>query len=197
LRRLRYERVKSVLVVQTGAYDQLAGIVERARASFPGGSVDVVVRGESARSGEELGADRVHVVQYSERAAALESLRRQSFDAILLQLGERGVRGLRTFPFQLRGRVLVAFNDSLDHFALNVFRTRDILRHLGIRRGRTDALLLPMIGAYLLVSALGIHARGWMRRRRRARVSRQSARARHAPEHAAEREEVRSGEVGA
>jgi hypothetical protein len=184
LRPLRYDRVRTVLVVQTGDAALLAGVVARVQELFPGCSVDVLVREADAAAGRALDVAHCEVARWEERFDLLARLRRKRFDATVLQLGGEATTELRLLPFLVRTRYLIAFNDRLDYFPLNVFRLTALAHHFALTSGEggfASALLwfvrrtlvaavAGVVGSvWLLVSVGWIHARGALRRRRRAR----------------------------
>ncbi|MBM4266252.1 MAG: hypothetical protein FJ144_06535 [Deltaproteobacteria bacterium] len=171
LRRLRYGPTGSIVVVHTGATRLVSGVLKRLADLFPGARVTVLLRGEDAALATALRADEVTVVRWEERAAIVRGLRQRSFDVIVMQLSRGGAQGLRTLPFLLRGRSIVAFNDSLDHFPINVFRVGDLARHFGVGAHGAGAVLTPFVFAYLLCSNAWLHVRGAWRRRRRERIA--------------------------
>lgn len=185
LRPLRYDRVRTVLLVQTGAGTYLPGIVERLRQIFPGASLRVLVREADATFAGTLEAEQVEVARWEERFDLLSRLRRHRFDAVVLQLGgDPGLRSeLRLLPFLLRAKYLIAFNDTLDYFPINFFRLTSLAHHFALVPGGAGGLrsaywmarralvasVLGVAGFVHLVSSVGwLHARGWWRRRRRA-----------------------------
>jgi hypothetical protein len=174
LRPLRYGHAASIALVQTGEARQLPGIVERVRACFPESGLLLLLREEDAALRDAFPGCEVRVVRYAERQAAVDTLKRRRFDVIVLQLGSNGALGLRTLPFALHGRRIIAFNDNLDHFPLNVFRLPILARHFGLASRGSELLLAPFLAIHLLFSVACIHLRGWLRRRSRARSAARS-----------------------
>lgn len=186
LRPLRYDRVRDVLLVQTDPDADLAGIVARLRQLFPGCSVQVLVREADVARGRDLAVENLEVARWEERFELLSRLRRRRFDAAVLQLGGRsGSNELRLLPYLVRARYLIAFNDRLDYFPLNVFRLTALAQHLSLAQGEVgaaDAMLwmarravvsavANVAGLFYLVASVGwLHARGWLRRQRRGDV---------------------------
>lgn len=173
IRPFRYDRVARIAMVETGPNHLVAGLLDELRSLFPEAHVEVLLREEDAGLAEKLTAQRVHVVRYEARAELLRNLRAEPFDLIVMQLSQGGAQGLRTVPFALRGTTLMAFNDSLDHFPLNVFRLRDLANHFGLASQGVGVVLAPILFSFLLVSTAGIYVRGWWRRlwRPRAKAS--------------------------
>lgn len=169
VRPFRYDRVGRIALVETGPTHLVAGVLKELRALFPDARVEVLLREEDAALADSLEADRLYVVRYEERAELVRTLRAEPYDLVVLQLSRSGAQGLRSLPFALRGTTLMAFNDSLDHFPLNVFRTRDLANHFGLLSQGADVLLAPITFAYLLLSTTGLRIRGWWRRFRRPR----------------------------
>ena len=135
LRPLRYDRVRDVLLVQTGSCVCLPGIVARLREIFPACSLQVLVREADGELAGSLDAERVEVARWEERFDLLSRLRRKRFDLVVLQLGSGAGSELRLLPFLLRARYLIAFNDALDYFPINVFRLTALAHHFALVPG--------------------------------------------------------------
>jgi hypothetical protein len=182
LRPLRYDRVRTVLLVQTGPAELVAPIVGRLRELFPGCTVDVLMREADLQPSLVLGADSVEAARYEERFELVARLRKQRFDGVVMQLGGAATRELRLLPFLLRTRAIIAFNARLDYFPVNVFRIASIAEHFGaqqsagaartvfwlLRRACIELCLAPLAVIYLTFAAAALHLRGWWRRRQRA-----------------------------
>ncbi|MEW6270129.1 MAG: hypothetical protein AB1689_12625 [Thermodesulfobacteriota bacterium] len=192
LRPLRYDRVRDVLLVQTGDAALLERITGELRGLFPGCAVKLVVREADAGGARSLAVDELEVARWEERYELLARLRRRRFDVVVLQLAGAATTELRLLPFLLRTRHLIAFNDRLDYFPVNVFRLTDVTRHfsggdgeVGLARSsfwlvrRTvGAVVLGVLGFVHLLASVGwLHLRGWLRRRRRAPSPHAAARA--------------------
>ncbi len=167
IRPFRYDRVSRIVVVETGPSHLVVGVLAELRGLFPQASIEVLLREEDAALAETLDADRVRVVRFAERADLVRDLRAERFDLVAMQLSQGGSQGLRSLPFTIGGGAVMAFNDSLDHFPLNVFRLRDLANHFGLASQGIGIVLAPVLSVYLLLSAAGIHVRGWWRRMRR------------------------------
>ena len=172
-RPFRYDRVARVAVVETGPTHLFSGVVDELRRLFPDAALEALVREEDAALVEALDADRVQVVRFEERAELTKKLQAEPFDLIVMQLSQQGASGLRALPFALRGRSVMAFNDSLDHFPVNVWRLGDLARHFGLAGQGAGVLVAPLLALFLVFTAAWIHLRG--RARRLARVFRGSA----------------------
>jgi hypothetical protein len=181
LRRLRYEGVKDVALVQTGSADLVARVAGRIRRIFPGCVVHVVLRSDAGVDREALAGAFVEVARPGERRELLGRLRRKTFDVVVVELTEEPLGELASVALCLRGRSLVAFNQNLDHFPLNVYRLTTIAQHFGTAgSGGAQGLLsfvlrsLARLAAgvlaagYLVGVAAWIHLRGAVRRRRRS-----------------------------
>jgi len=181
---LRYDRVREVLLVQTGDASLLAGIAERLERIFPGCSVHVLVREADAATGRALHVAHCEVARWEERFDLLARLRQKRFDATVLQLGGEASTELRLLPYLVKTKHLIAFNDQLDYFEVNVFRATALAHHFALTGGdgglaRSSfwlvrrALVAAVVGVagfvWLLASVGWIHLRGALRRRRRAR----------------------------
>src|SRR4051812_19257842 len=98
LRPLRYDRIRRVLLVQTGSGTQLPGIVVKLREIFPGSSIHALVREADGELQGTLEVERFEVARWEDRFELLARLRRQRFDTVVLQLtGSRSE--LRFLPF--------------------------------------------------------------------------------------------------
>jgi len=192
LRPLRYDRVREVLLIQTDVGARLTGIVAKVREIFPGCSVRVLVREADAALGATLEVEGFEVARWEERFEILSRLRRRRYDVVVLQLGGSAGTELRMLPFFVRARYLVAFNDQLDYFPLNVFRLTAIAHHFSLTQGDAGALrslvwllrsalvsgVLGVLGfVVLLASVTRLRVRGWWRRLRRGNSERIGGRA--------------------
>lgn len=164
VRRFRYDRVARIALVETGPSHLIAGVARELREIFPVAHLEVLLREEDAVLGNEIEATVVRVVRFEERAELIERLRAEPFDLIVFQLSRDGSLGLRSLPFVLRGNALMAFNDSLDHFPVNVFRLRDLANHFGLGETGLGLVLSPVLTALVIVSAGWIYVRGAARR---------------------------------
>ena len=167
VRPFRYDRVSRVVLVETGPTHLVAGVLSELRRLFPAAHRTVLLREEDAGLTERLHADEVHVVRFEERGELVRKLRERPFDLVVMQLSRGGSLGLRSLPFTLPGNAVMAFNDSLDHFPLNVFRVRDLASHFGLASQGVGVLLAPVLWVYLLGSTGWIRVRGRWRRLRR------------------------------
>jgi hypothetical protein len=168
---LPYHRVRRTLVVQTGDGAQIGEVVRRVRETFPGATVEVLLREADAARRAEIAADEVRIARYEERLTLVRSLRRQRFDVIAYQLGDGTARGeLARLPFLLRCRSIIGFNPRLDYFPLNLFRIADVAHHFGLAgtpgagssvartlvRLAAEVVLRPLVTLYLLASVARI-----------------------------------------
>jgi len=169
VRPFRYDRVSRVAVVETGPSHLIGGVLAELRRLFPASHTTVLLREEDAGLAATLEAQEVRVVRFEERADLTRRLCGQPFDLVVMQLSRGGSQGLRSLPFVLRSNAIMAFNDSLDHFPLNVFRARDLASHFGLASQGAGLVLAPVLFVYLLASTARIHVRGWWRRVRRPR----------------------------
>jgi len=173
----RYDSVHTVLLVQSGAAEQLPQIVRRLLDVFPGCSIEVVMREEDAVPSQQLGVARVEIARYEDRFRLVSRLRSRPVDLVVMQLSQWGNRELRLLPFLLRTRAIIAFNDHLDFFEINLFRMSALAMHLSgqgggivtsaaalLRWAVVEAFLLPFSVAYLVLQAGWIHLRGALRR---------------------------------
>jgi hypothetical protein len=181
VRQVRYAGVKDVALVQTGAADLVAPIAERLRGVFPGCSVHVVLRADAAVDRGALGAAFVEVAPRVGRRDLVRRLRQKRFDVVAIQLTGEPLGELAAVALALRTRSLVAFNQNLDHFPINVHRLSTIARHFGASAsGGVSSLVSFAIGsvaragvgllacAYVVLAAGWLHLRGFARRRARA-----------------------------
>ncbi|MDG2305934.1 MAG: hypothetical protein P8R42_15060 [Candidatus Binatia bacterium] len=167
IRPFQYDRISRIIVVETGPARLVAGVLEELRELFPDAHTEVLLREEDEGLAGSLQANRVRIVRFAERADLVRELRKESFDLVVLQLSQGGSEGLRTMPFVLRARAGMVFNDSLDHFPLNVFRLRDLANHFGLGSQGMGIFLAPLLFVFLLLSTTRIRIRGWWRRLRR------------------------------
>ena len=167
LRPLRYDGVSRLVVVQTGAAHRISGVVREMRRLFPAAKIDVLLRESPGDLAPRIEADSIRVVTFEERSSVVRELRSTRFDVIVMQLSRHGAQGLRSLPFLLRGKRIVAINDSLDHFPINLFRLRDLAHHFGLASQGIGVLLAPVAFLYLLGSVGFIRVRGTFRKMRR------------------------------
>ena len=173
----RYDSVRTVLLVQSGAAEQLPQIIRRLLDVFPGCSIEVVMREEDAVPSQQLGVARVEIARYEDRFRLVSRLRSRPVDLVVMQLSQWGNRELRLLPFLLRTRAIIAFNDHLDFFEINLFRMSALAMHLSgqgggivssaaalLRWAVVETVLLPFSVAYLVLHAGWIHLRGALRR---------------------------------
>jgi len=186
LRPLRYDRVRTVLLVQTDAGAQLPGIVVKLREIFPGAAIHVLVREADGGLHETMQVEHFEVARWEERYDLLSRLRRHRFDAAVLQLGGGGSSELRLLPYLVRARYLIAFNGTLDYFPINVFRLTALAHHFSLTQGEGSvarslfwlvrsalaSCVLGVAGLVVLLASVGrLELRGWLRRRRRSRAA--------------------------
>lgn len=193
VRPFRYDRVSRIVLVETGPTHLVAGVLEELDRIFPDAHTEVLLREEDSGLAAKLKADRVHVVRFEERADLVRALRSPPFDLVVMQLSKGGAQGLRSLPFVVRGHTLMAFNDSLDHFPLNVFRLPDLASHFGLASQGAGMVLAPVVFVYLLVSTAWIRVRGaWRRLRRRSDASIPSVRSAAEADRSSEVERTRA-----
>jgi len=115
-----------------------------------------------------------------DRGELVRRLRTKAFDVVAIQLGDEPMGELAPVAFRLRARSLIAFNQNLDHFPINVHRLTTIAQHFGgsasggavalasfgLRSAARFALAIAS-AAYLIVNAGALHLRGFARRRLR------------------------------
>jgi hypothetical protein len=178
---LRYDRVRRVLVVQTGPAAQIPMVVRSLKGLFPGALLEVLMREQDARTRDDLEVTEVRVARYEERFEVLGQLRRHRYDVVAMQMSREMHADLRLLPFVARTRAIFAFNDQGDYFPLSVFRLDALAQHLGGRGGglfhsfasllkrAVRAAVLGPLGFLCLLLATGkIQLRGaWRRMRRR------------------------------
>jgi hypothetical protein len=184
LRQLDYPGTKSVLLVQTAPAEVLPPLAARLREVFPGCAIDVVVREADASLRRTLdGAAQVEVLRTEERFAWVGRLRRRRYDVVAIALHPEGPGELRALPYLVRARTIVAFNENLDHFPLNVHRVDAIAQHFGmlsgggagiggslvwaVRSALGRLIAAPLRVAFLLGSVGWLYVRGSARRWRR------------------------------
>src|SRR5262249_48697258 len=183
LRQLDYPGTKSVLLVQTAPAQALPLLVARLREGFPACAIDAVVREADAAVRDQLDGAQVEAVRSENRFASVSRLRRQRYDVVALALHAEGPGELRALPYLVRARSIVAFNENLDHFPLNVHRLDTIAHHFGLLSGQKAGIgrglfwlvrgtagklvAAPARLAFLLASVGWLYVRGAVRRLRR------------------------------
>src|SRR6185295_7776091 len=102
LRPLRYDRVRTVLLVQSGPIDVALAAAERVRALFPGCDLDAVIRDRDAAASADAGFSDVVLVRWEDRRQVLRRLRTRRYDAVAVLLTTAGSDYLRLLPYLLR-----------------------------------------------------------------------------------------------
>ena len=180
LRQVAYAQAREVAIVQTGPADQIVRIVERAHRIFPSSELHVVLRPDSAAIREMIHGAHVEVAPAEDRQSLVARLRRKRFDVVAFQLSGDDTGDLMIVPFLLRGRSIVAFNQNLDHFPLNLDRIATLAQHFGIEGEGSAGVLhvagralgavcvravgVPAVALWLAATAGWIHVRGFARR---------------------------------
>jgi len=105
----------------------------------------------------------------------VRQLRQRRFDAVAVLLSGRGSRAFLLLPYVLRTGAILIFNDHLDYFPLKLGRLSSLAQHVSgrgsvgslLRWALGRAIIVPAATLLLLASTARIHARAWLRRRRR------------------------------
>jgi hypothetical protein len=172
-----------VLLVQTAPAEVLPPLAARLREVFPGCAIDAVVREADAVLRRTLDGAQVEVLRSEDRFSWVARLRRRRYDVVAIALHPEGPGELRALPYLVRARTIVAFNENLDHFPLNVHRADAIAQHFGmlsgggasigrslvwaVRSALGRLIAAPLRVAFLLGSVGWLYVRGSARRLRR------------------------------
>jgi len=180
VRRVHYQGVKDVALVQTGSAELVQRVILRLRDVFPGCTVHAILRADAAVDRDALGNAFVEVARPGGRRELVQRLRQKAFDVVVIQLGSEPLGELAPVALRLRGRSLIAFNQNLDHFPINVHRLTTIAQHFGGSGSSGIAALSSLAlrsavrvagallaAAYLVVVAGMLYLRGFARRRLR------------------------------
>lgn len=148
----RYDRVRTVLVVQSGPVELAVAVATRVRTLFPGCKVEGLIRDNDAGVvGPEV-FDRLTVVRWEDRIAMVRDLRTRRFDAVAVLLSATGSRSFLMVPYLLKTRAIVMFNDHLDYFPLTVGRLSSLAQHVS-GRGTVGSLVTWGLGRLVIVPA--------------------------------------------
>jgi hypothetical protein len=172
LRPLRYDTVRTVLVVQSGPVDLAIRVSARVRALFPGCRVAGLVREYDHAAVGPTDFDDVTIIRWEDRLEVVRKLRARHWDAVVVLHSVRESQYLRLLPYLLRTRAVLLFNDHLDYFPVSLLRMRDLAHHLSGRGGMgsllrwlaTRAVLVPVAVVVLLGSTARIYVRAAVRR---------------------------------
>jgi len=174
VRPFRPDRIRSVLLVQSGPVDLALRVGERLHTMVPKDDITVVVREDhrDAMAGHDFG--EMIVVLWEDRLDVVRALRRRRFDTVAVLMSHAGSDYLRLLPYLLRTRSILAFNDNLDFFPVHVTRLTTLALHIsgqrsvgGLVRWALGRAALTCVASVLLVAAtLRIHIRGRWRRAR-------------------------------
>jgi len=170
---LRYDRVRTVLLVQSGPIELAVQAAGRVRALFPDCTLEGLVREADRETAS--GFDRITVVRWEDRLAIIRRLRARRYDVVVVLLGGLGSDYLRMLPFLLRTRAILVFNDRLDYFPLHATRLRALAHHLSgqtslgalLRWAAGRAVVFPLVTLVLLASVARLYARAAWRRARK------------------------------
>jgi hypothetical protein len=170
---LRYDSVRSVLLVQSGPIDLALEVAERLAATFPDCEVEALVPEDDREKAHGGRFVRVTTVRWEDRVATLRTLRRRRYDAVVVLASSRGSEFLRVLPLLLRTRWILVFNESLDFFPLHVSRVAALAHHVSGAGSMasllvwlaTRAVLMPVVTVMLLGAVGRIYARAAWRRR--------------------------------
>lgn len=148
----RYDRMRTLLVVQTGPVELALEVAARLRTLFPGCKVEGLIRdNDVAAVGADV-FDRLTVVRWEERIQVVRQLRDRHFDAVAVLLSATGSRSFLLLPYLLRTGAVLMFNDHLDYFPLKVGRMSSLAQHVS-GRGSVGALLRWGLGRLVIVPA--------------------------------------------
>ena len=169
---LRYDAVRTVLLVQSGPPQLAAQVAAKLRTVFPDCEVHGVVREADRDVAGIAGFVETTVVRWEDRLDVVRRLRRRRYDVVVALLSSRGSQQLRLLPYFLRTRAILAFNDNLDYFPVHATRLATLAHHmsgrpslLGLLRwviGR--AIVVPFATLFLVASVGRIYLRATWRR---------------------------------
>lgn len=171
---LRYDTVRTVLLVQSGPIDLAIAATKRLRTLFPGCEIELAVRETDLDAADACEADRVTVVRWPDRFEVLRALRRRRYDAVAALLSSRRSHYLRLLPYLLRTRTVLLFNDHLDYFPLHLTRLPALLHHLSGGEAAAQmvpwlvgrAIALPVATIFLAASTARLYLRAARKRTR-------------------------------
>jgi hypothetical protein len=162
---LRYDRVRRVLLVQSGPIDLAAAVAKRVRTVFPGCTLEVVVREADHEAAEACAADEITLARWEDRSALLRRLRRGRYDAVVGLLSSHPSQYLRLLPFVLRTRAILYFNDNLDYFPLHLARLPALAYH--VSGGESPLAVLPWLaGRAIMLPLVTLYLVAWTARLR-------------------------------
>ena len=169
----RYDRVRTVLIVQSGPVELALQVAARVRTLFPGCTVEGLIRDDDASAvGPEV-FDRVTIVRWEDRIAMVRDLRERRFDVVALMLSATGSRSFMMLPYLLRTSAVLMFNDHLDYFPLKAGRMSSLAQHVSgrgtvgslVRWGLGRLVVVPAAYVFLVASTARIRMRAARRRR--------------------------------
>lgn len=171
LRQVDWANVRNVALVQTGAARLLPEVLSRVRAEFPSASIVVVAEEDAAGL---LAADglSIEIARPGRRLDLLKKLRERRFDLVVVQLSDEPMGELGRLAFLLRARAMLAFNQNLDWFPVNVHRIATISQHFGGDGRGGSALAFWAAKRALAVSVARPAATLWLAGKARWRVLR-------------------------
>jgi hypothetical protein len=172
LRHVDWAGVHDVALVQTGSARQVLDIAVRLRAEFPAASIQAILDEDTTGLVAVPGL-AVEVARPGHRWELLRRLRAKRFDLVVVQLGDEPMGELGRLAFLLRARSMMAFNQNLDSFPVNVHRVATIAQHFGgdgrgggalvgwaLRRVASAAFVTPVASARLALRVARRRLRG-------------------------------------
>ena len=171
---LRYDTVRTVLLVQSGPPQLAIQVAAKLRSVFPECEIHGVVREDDREIAAAAGFAETTVVRWEDRLEVVRRLRRRRYDAAIALLSSRGSPQLRMLPYLLRTRAIVAFNDNLDYFPVHATRLATLAHHMsgstsvvGLLRWTIGRAIVVPFATLFLAAAVGrIYARSAWRRAR-------------------------------
>src|SRR6185369_6158829 len=127
---LRYDAVRSVLLVQSGPARLAEHVAGKLRTIYPNAEIHGVYREDDRDAAAAAGITDVTVVRWEDRVDVVRKLRRRRYDVVVALVSTRGSRQLRLLPFLLRTRAILVFNDNLDYFPVHATRVTTVAQHL-------------------------------------------------------------------
>jgi len=161
LRHVDWGNVRDVALVQTGPAHRLPQVLARLRAEFPSASIQAVVEEDGAAVLPTDGI-AVAVARPGRRLDLLRELRRRRFDLVVIQFDDQPMAELGRLAFLLRARSMLAFNQNLDHFPVNVHRAATISQHFGGDGRGGSALVFLLVRRFLSATVVSPATTAWL-----------------------------------
>ena len=168
-------RARSVLLIQSGAPDLLMAATDRLRAAHPKAAMVVLLQRDMDERVERR-PDVEYLVNLGSKIALARELRHRRFDAAyVMYTAHPGYWKLKLLPFALGAKRVLAFNEGVESFPINLRDAGALARHLRWRFAQTmsigsgraadrlalaaKAAVYPALVVYLLAWERLAHAR--------------------------------------